>query len=316
VERERLYALGEGDGEVNKTLTYLRDPTELEIAETKRASTTLLPLTEESAMAKLRQETDRLSDAMETVLKTRDTASILDSGKEVRRQFGIWLSAFRACDDHTSHQLSDAFGVSSPAFTAFRELKSQEYDRDFAYRLCWQLRNASEHAGEVINAMRVGFQAGDDGHDGRFRLISQLEPADLAARFPKMNAKVRAELQSCQGNLELILLVRSAILSWDRIHGGLLRAVWDDISPMVDVCTRLHGEALAVPGGRWAVFIDAAPEDVPDGGWHIRHNPYQRAELVTRNLVVVQSSQARHVPEFPPDMFILDEEEDPPELPI
>jgi len=317
VATERLYALGEGrEGErFVKTLKYLRDATEFEVSETKRADTALRPFTEDSPMARLQRETALLSQTMETALTTRGTANMMDAGSAIHRQFSVWLFAFRACDDHTAHQLSQSFGVSSTAFRAFRALTALEYDRDFAYRLCCQLRNADQHVGDVINWMRLDVQSGDDEGDRQATLVTQLDPAGLASEFPRMKPAVRAELFACTGNLELILLVRSAALSWDRIACGLLLAVWDDIAPLVDLCTSLHAEALNA-GGLWAVFIDAAPEDVPDGNWQIRHNPYQRAELVTRNRATCEEAQRREVSGFPPSVFTLDEGDDPPELPI
>jgi RNA polymerase sigma-70 factor (ECF subfamily) len=45
-------------------------------------------------MGGLRKETERLSETMETALRTRGTANILEAGRAIHRQFGIRLSSF------------------------------------------------------------------------------------------------------------------------------------------------------------------------------------------------------------------------------
>lgn len=303
VPTEHLYALDTRDRD-RKKLTHLREVTAVEASGTKRAAVILQPLSSESPHARLRKEADRLSESMEAALRTRGTATILEAGKAIQRQFGIWLSSFRSCDDRTAHQLSRAFGKDSPELAAFKTLTNEEYDRNFAYRVCWQLRNAEQHVAEVINAMRMDYD------DGAYTLVSQIDPHALVASFPDLKAAVRDELNECEGNLELISLVRSVMVGWsNNIHCGLLLAVWDDIQPLVELCTTLHEEALAA-GGEWAVFYDAGPDELPAlEVWSPpRHNPYQHAELVARNLPACQRAVADQPPDFPAELFVAGDE--------
>lgn len=313
-----LYSLGEApeDSEADKSIDPIRQLDLQEVADVGRLAEVSRVVDSDCAFEKFYRETDRLSDAMEAALQNADTQAVFNAGDEINRQFGIWLGAFRACDDHTSHQLSESFGDESSVFRHFKDLTSEEYDANFAYRLCWGLRNASQHAGNVLNDMRVDFTRADEYAEARMVLVAELDAQRTAERFPKISAKVREELRACSGALQVVTLARALRDSVHRLRSGLLVRIATDHEDLIQQCWSLQEEAWAVKGGRWAVFLDQPPERMAEERFRIRYNHYQQAELLIRYF-----DRSKKMADSPPlsveaHDLVLAPGEPPPDLPI
>jgi hypothetical protein len=281
---EDLFALEteREENDYSKTLSRIRQLSQLEQSLSRRATALLHGVTEDSALLDLLNARDRFEAAVEALETTRGVQDIKNAGKDVQREFKAWLSAFRGFDDRTSAWLSRTFEDASPRLAAFKRLTNLEYDTNFAYRLCATLRNASEHAGDVINGMSAQSGVGDDGvHFTEVTL--QFVGQDLADRFDRMKAAVRSDLRSLRQPIEVEDVMEAVRVSCQRIHYGLVAALWDELEPAVSMSTAFHEEAVA-EGGDWAVFInsDFDPRRT-DANLSTRYNPYNLADLVARH---------------------------------
>ena len=312
-----LYSLGEGpaDSDITKLLTPLRMLDLQEVANVGRLAQVAQVVDNDCAFEKFYTETDLLSATLQGLLEQRRTQNVLDAGDAIHRQFGIWLSAFRACDDHTSRLLSDAFGRTSSIFKDFDDLKREACDANFAYWLCSGLRNAREHAGNVLNDLRVDITR-DSGGQLQTNLVAELAPGPTAQRFPKLSAALRAVLRECPRNLQVITMVRAVKLSVHWLRCSLLVRINADHEELLQQCWDLQQEAWAVQGGRWAVFTDQPPEKMPAARFRMRHNPFQQAELITRMYESCQLVATSPPLSMEASDLILDESEARPTLPI
>ena len=230
---------------------HIRDLTAAETAQSRGAEVLLRKVTIGSALSELHARERSLDEAIE-VLKATSASNSYGSGARVQSEFKAWLSAFRSFEDRTSAWLSAEIG--KEVCEEFKRRLSAEFDCNFAYRLCCSLRNVSEHAGDVLNDMRWTSRRTADGVGVETVLVLRFDGPRLARDFTKIKAPIREELRHCGGPLEFELIVGAATLSCERVHLGLLLALWGTVEPAIRVCQSLHDEALANGSGE-ALFM-------------------------------------------------------------
>jgi hypothetical protein len=241
--------------EMVKTFHYVRDLTAAETEQSRAAEALLRKVTIGSALSELRAAERSLHEAIEVLEREGgSTPNWHGAGARVQREFKAWLSAFRSFDDRTSAWLSGELGKESEVYREFKRLLSAEFDTNFAYRLCCALRNASEHVDNVINDLRVTASENAEGGGVETLVLLRLDGPRLARDFTRIKPATREELRNCSGPLELEWILGAATLSCERVHCGLLLALWGTLEPAIRLCQSLHDEALA-NGGGWAIFI-------------------------------------------------------------
>lgn len=73
-----------------------------------------------------------------------------DAKLDVNRHFLNFLSAVRQLLDHTEMRLKREYAGNPEVYEAFRKRASKAFDRVFAYRMLYKLRNYSQHCGAPI----------------------------------------------------------------------------------------------------------------------------------------------------------------------
>ena len=199
--------------------------------------------------------TEKLHEAVDAVERAWSMAKGTPPQTEVRSlQAAVktWLAALRSFDDRTSKWLSERFGKGD-VYNAFHQELSAEYDRNFAYRLSYALRNESEHANRVLNHIRVGSREDADGRRVH-RVELGFDAGRLATDFPKLKAAVRHELADYGDVLGLDAVVGHATQTLERVMAATLLAAQSEVEAALRVVEDLHAEAEAV-GGAAANFM-------------------------------------------------------------
>ncbi len=281
-ELRELFALDAHANDVrHKTFIYIRPLRPNELERIPKVSSLLYRMTDGSGLKHLRQAEADFHRSIEHWEAATRSDQIHALGRLVQRDFKLWLSGFRALDDHTSAWLAKAYGKESDIFRQFKESLSEEYDSNFAYRLCATLRNASEHVSQVINDAASTLQVEEDG-TSRHVVKLQFDGPRLCSDFPKLKASVRAELATLPRPLQVEAVVGAATLSCERVHCRLLLILWDELAQAIVFCDELKREAEEA-GGQYALFVgrDSFP---PDGGpLAFQYSPQNLADLVGEN---------------------------------
>lgn len=277
-----------------KNLSYVREVSEEERRSSEESGVYLFAMTAGSHLAHLISATQDLHEEIEALETKGPTPNnIHQSGSRIQREFKAWLSAFKSFDDRTSVWLSRTVGTEDPAYLSFKRLLSEEFDANFAYRLCCALRNAAEHAGDVINDMRYTTRGNKGTGETEHEILLRFDGPKLAHQFPKMRSATRAELQTITEPLELEWIVGDTLLSCERIQAGLFLAMWDRTEQAIKIIEGFHREALN-HGGEWAMFVPTSSTEelraelanlVEQPRVHIemRHNPKNLADLAREN---------------------------------
>lgn len=207
--------------------------------------------------------TEKVHEAIETVEGSWAAAKGAPPKEELRAlQAAVksWLSALRSFDDRMSAWLSKHFGKGD-VYRAFKTELSAEYDNNFAYRLSYGLRNASEHEAPVLNHVRFHSAEQPDG-TRRDRVDLGFDTAMLAKQFNEMKASLRQELRVYGGLVCLEAVVGHATQAVERSMAAALTAGTVDVERALETVEDLHAEAVAA-GGKAANFMTSVG---PQGG--------------------------------------------------
>ncbi|MFE2419699.1 hypothetical protein [Streptomyces hokutonensis] len=142
-------------------------------------------------------------------------------GNEIRTRLDDLLSALRAFDDRTSHDLKKSFGENSEPFRTFKEALSHEYDNEFAYRFMFKLRNYSQHCGQPEMAGQVRSSRAADGTTVRLASLA-FDSRELLRRFNKWGTQVKEELKEIDGRFEVEPIVDRLMFSCGQAYSKML----------------------------------------------------------------------------------------------
>ena len=271
------------------TTTFLlgRELSPKEADELDRASRVFTRMTVRSELKNLRDAARTLLEA-ETGLKGNYVArrgSVHHDADQLHREFKRWLSAFRSFDVRSAHWVSRTFEGGGEALTNFRSTLSAEFDANFGYRLCCALRNASEHVGDVMNAIRVSSWSVHPGEDSRYEFEFGLIPSLLVPELTSVNKKTRTEMSTCNVALDVDKIVGAVSMSCERAFAGLVLDLRPLLEPLVRFTEDLESEAR-LRGGDIAVVVDTDEfEALPRGTGNltVRVNPAHLADIVRVN---------------------------------
>lgn len=264
-----------------------RDLSEAE-TKTSRSAEALLDGVTHNAFGDLRSAESQLHALIENSEAGGITSgNFPQASRSIQREVKGWLSAFKSFEDRTAAWLSGAFGREESAEyrETFASMLRTEFDQNFAYRLCCALRNASIHAGDVID-VSLSTRLAEGEHPSSSRqpvssLALRVDVPKVAERFPRMaSPKKLRELKSAAEPLDFEWVVGAATLSCWRVHAALLVLLWDRIQPAVAAVEAFHREATEM-GGLLAVFIDRqtliTAKRAGTGPTHLRWNSIELA---------------------------------------
>ncbi|HET7386782.1 MAG TPA: hypothetical protein VFJ19_08995 [Nocardioidaceae bacterium] len=243
-------------------------------------------LTVGGALQELRGASDRFFGEVER-LESRPYSQNAHPGAALALEasFKSWLSSFASYADRTKAWISREIGKDTEEFRAFGRWLSQEFDSNFSYRLCCSLRNASEHAGRVINALSFSSHESEPGGPVEENVTIRLDCPALAERFPKMPAKTRVEMLSVTHQLELEWIVGAAIQSCQWVNARLFVALGDRLRSASDVIERFDAEVGGQSSFETTGYFDFG--DAPSGRtkWHLRVNRGDLAAVARQGLL-------------------------------
>lgn len=157
--------------------------------------------------------------------KTKSTNP--DTLREIFGKLDDLLSAFRAFDDRTSHQLSIRYGKTSTRFKLFKDALSFEFDNVFAYRFSYQLRNYSQHAGSPITNIQSSARLKNE--IPVVTLNINMNSKSLLEKYDGWNTVVKNELIKINGDISLLPILQSLIASCTRAYTKYLASQESEI---------------------------------------------------------------------------------------
>jgi hypothetical protein len=258
-----LWAWEGVDEETRTHMQYrLRPMSADEDAALQNASLFLRQMAEDSPYQALVEETDGFLDAVALLehVWAKDRTQWPTALRAAHGRFKSWLGALRAFDDHTQHLLSERLGRGSEPARGFKEALSAEYDRNLAYRASYALRNASEHASRVINDARMDARELQDGTTV-YSVQLGLKGPELADRFTRLKAPIRAELRRIEETLDVVGVVHAAVGSCERAFATLLVLLKDPIVQACEVLETVHAEATRVGAKAALVMTTVLPDE-------------------------------------------------------
>ena len=205
----------------------------------------------------------RLASNISYVIDARMVSALegIEAQAEAQRLVTNFLGAASAFRDRATTRLVHRFGKSSKEATAFNAKKSGIYDRSFAYRTLYALRNHAQHHENPLSMVPIKADRDPDGKLG-VKIALQLDPLSLAAN-PKTNAKLRAELQARGGELlNLLTLVSENMSEHDELMLCLIEIHGPRIVEMAHYAAALHG-LLEIPADAVPVVWEGSD---PAGG--------------------------------------------------
>jgi len=142
----------------------------------------------------------------------------------VNRRLLNLLSSIRTYLDHTDRRLSRTYGKKSAERSSFEEATAQAYDRSFAYRFLYTLRNVAQHTMIPMGAMEQGGSLQQNGGVAERSGVSIDVVSLLEESRKKWKAPLREELANGPDQLEVIPLVDEFLAELRRINEAVNRS--------------------------------------------------------------------------------------------
>jgi hypothetical protein len=134
-------------------------------------------------------------------------------GTQANRHLLNVLTSLRTFLDHTETRLKRTYGKASAEVETFKRATSREYDRRFAYRFLYRLRNYAQHCGLPVGKFSLGSEAMGTVGPGpdpptRESLAIFFARDHLLTDFDDWGAKVGEELRDGPPRIEVTRLLR------------------------------------------------------------------------------------------------------------
>lgn len=263
--------LGSGT-DTKHDIREVRSLTDSDATAARRANGVLRSITSpDSPYARLEARLDAFDQGVTDAINSMEQGPLVRPDPPLSERFSDVLNAFRVFLDHTPHRLRTQFGKQSAAEEAFGKACNQEYDHAFEYRLAYNLRNASQHRGDVLDVTyekQIGMAA-------RVRAVISDEVLDDALSDRKWQARVRNELKTHPRPIEaadLVLVLRGCL---QRIFFRTVFAQRTDIESAIET---IRGFAQDVEcAGELALVAGGPPDPQVPGAQLTLH--VQRLEL-------------------------------------
>jgi hypothetical protein len=120
----------------------------------------------------------------------------VDANARAQQLVSDFLGAASAFRDRAASRLSRQFGSAAGETLILKAATSRLFDKSFAYRVMYALRNYAQHHEVPISLVPINAERGPDG-TMKCRIALHLDPAKLITTG-KVSAKFRAELAALQ----------------------------------------------------------------------------------------------------------------------
>ncbi len=142
---------------------------------------------------------------------------------EANRHLLNVLTSLRTFLDHAETRLKRTYGKGSAEVAEFKRATSQEYDRRFAYRFLYRLRNYAQHCGLPVGRFSLGSEvlesAGEEPDPPtRETLAIYFAREQLLTDFDDWGNQVEQELRAGPRSIEITRLLRILDGSVKSIH--------------------------------------------------------------------------------------------------
>lgn len=178
-----------------------------------------------------------LTDVLAQVMITVVTG--VEANARAQQLASNFLSAASAFRDRAASRLSRQFGSVSAETQALKAATSRLFDRSFAYRALYALRNYAQHHEVPVSLVPISANRSAEG-----AMICQiglhLDPRTLAASG-KINAKLHAELTAIGARqLALLPLLDEFMAAHQEIMAEVLRIYSTDLAEMAHYAAALY----------------------------------------------------------------------------
>lgn len=109
------------------------------------------------------------------------------------------------------NEINRAFGKNSLQFKNWKKELGDVYDRDFAYRFCYHLRNYTQHEGLAIANVQVSL--GNNNPEKECTCILEIDPKILVAKNYNWKKEIAEELKNMKENINLKQLLSNLFKS-------------------------------------------------------------------------------------------------------
>lgn len=166
-----------------------------------------------------------------------------------------FLSASRLYLDHTAYRLSRTYGKQSPEMMVFEEATKAAYDRSFAYRFLYKLRNFGQHCGMPVGHAALNSRLVDPPKlEAKHELQISFRTEELLAEDRAVWGQVARELEEVGPELDVAPLVRE--------KAALIRDVHRDVTTKEE--PRVRASAAQVHSILKDGFVDGGVPAVGD----------------------------------------------------
>jgi hypothetical protein len=214
------------------------------------ASALLTELTETSAYKVLQDKYRILKDHIGIVTrqaasKSQNQHDILD----INNKLDDLLSALKAFEDRTKHNISQRYGVESDVMKTFKAALAWEFDNIFAYRFCYHLRNYSQHCGAPIS----NIQASAYAENGRIITYCKLTMRShhLLKQYD-WHSMVKSDLENSPDEFDMGPVLEALMASCSRVYAKLLISNEEYINEACEVISQMAGE---ISHGEWPILV-------------------------------------------------------------
>lgn len=114
------------------------------------------------------------------------------------------------------NEMKRVYGKKSLEFIEWKKELGAVYDRDFAYRFCYHLRNYTQHEGLAI--ARISITTGNENPEKKCTCNLEIVPERLIATSYSWNKKIEIELKNIKGSINLRHLLNDLFKSMMSIY--------------------------------------------------------------------------------------------------
>lgn len=204
-----------------KIVNYVRDLNERETSLIRDANRILTELTARSPYKHFQDRYDELFDQIDEI-NNKSTAGGLKSHEldKVYGKLDDLFSSLKGFEDRTKSLISARYGKESKQLESFRTALSYEFDNEFAYRFCYNLRNYSQHKGSHIGQIKAVSKLIDG--ESISTLTINLNGRKLLNQYSKWHSTVKLDLSNRTEDFDLIPLIEQLKYSCFRIYSKYL----------------------------------------------------------------------------------------------
>lgn len=179
-----------------------------------------------------------------------NSQTISESNREVgsfiylhlNRHLLNFLSSIRTYIDHAETNFKKKYGKESFEFLELKKFLSSFYDKSFAYRFLYKLRNYAQHCGLPIEAIHYKINSDKDLNRVVSRLKIEFQRDQLLTKYDSWGKTIKEELTELPETFEAIPLFSEMIHNITEISKQIEKLKKNRIKPYVEFVRNLCEE--------------------------------------------------------------------------